>query len=78
MLNGEGVSVHGLNRPPEVCILLYYQGYKQTRGQTASNQAVVPWVLIFVLFIQFTYIHLRNYLTSFLKFLDTVNWGCVV
>jgi hypothetical protein len=77
MLNRKGVSIHGLNRPPQVRILLDYQGYEQTGGQAASDEAA-PGVLIFVLFIQFSYVDLRDNLTGFLKFLDTVNWGFVV
>lgn len=71
MLNRESVPVHGLDRLPQVRILLHDQGYKETGGQTAANEAV----LIFVLFIQFCYVDLSDYLTGFLKFLDTVNWG---
>ena len=77
MLNREGVPIHGLNRPPEVRILLDYQGYEQTGGQAASNEAA-PGVLVFVHFIQFSYVDLRDHLTSFLKFLDTVNWCFIV
>ena len=74
MLNRESVTVHGLDRPPQVGILLHDQRYKQTGGQAAADEAV----LIFVLFIQFCYVDLRDYLTGFLKFLYTVNWGLSV
>ena len=77
MLNRESVPVHGLHRPPQVGILLDNQRYKQTGRQAAANEAV-PGVLIFVLFVQFCDVDLRDYLAGFLKLLDTVIWGLSV